>query len=269
MRKISGIIHAQLSEVAPGVQVRRPLPAPGLRHADPFLLLDHFGPEVPRQPNRIPRHPHKGFQPITLVFEGAIRHTDSLGNDTTVHDGGTQWVNAAGGIWHAEEIGPSRETGRIHGVQLWVNLPAANKQDPPEYSAYQRANVPEQSTADYTLRLLAGQLNGLDGPAPVKTPVVIAHLLARPHAQIALSLPDGYTAQLYVLEGRVQSAGESLEAYDLALYADEAAQVEIRAETDCQLLFLAGRPIQEPIASYGPFVMNTFQEIEEALRQFS
>lgn len=268
MKKLEAIIHGYRAEVAPGVFVRRPLPAPGLRHADPFLLLDHLGPEPAEGVNRIPPHPHRGFMPITLVLEGKVRHTDSLGNDTHVYDGGMQWVKAASGLLHAEEVSPSPATGRIHLVQLWINLPAAQKMTAPDYRSFLQTDIPELKDKGYTLRVFGGTLAGLQGPMPTPTPATVAHLQAEAGAVVVLNLDPAQYSLIYVLEGEVSLAGELLQQYDLACLATGEAELNLEATTNSQLLVLAGQPLGEPIANYGPFVMNTPAELEQAIRDY-
>jgi redox-sensitive bicupin YhaK (pirin superfamily) len=242
----------------------------------PFLLLDFAGPaEFPpsEEPRGVGQHPHRGFETVTIVYQGEVEHRDSAGNAGAIGPGDVQWMTAASGVLHEERHGRefTRRGGVLEMAQLWVNLPAGAKMSPPRYQTILDRDIPAVSLPDGagTARVIAGDFQGTRGPARTFTPVDVWDLRLKAGGRVELSLPDGFTTILYVAHGGVvvngsRAAGEG----DVVIFSQEGEEVAIEARLDSTLLVLSGEPIREPIASYGPFVMNTKEEILQAVADF-
>lgn len=250
-----------------GVRLRRSIATQTLDYLDPFLLLDHFGSDNPDDYMRgFPMHPHRGIETVTYMLEGAVRHTDSLGNSGVIEGGDVQWMTAGGGIMHEEM--PQARDGRMAGFQLWVNLPARLKMSAPRYQEVKAAEIPVVDRPDgVQVRVIAGELDGVRGPV---TEIVIdpgyldVHLPAG--ARFEQPLPRGHTAFAYLYEGELSLAGHRASAPRLLVLGDGDRLQAQAAGRPARFLLVWGRPLHEPIARYGPFVMNTRAEIEQALR---
>ncbi len=241
------------------------------RAMDPFLLMDHFGPMVlsPGTDAGFPPHPHRGFQTLTYLIQGAFRHRDSTGGSGLLRPGGAQLMNAGSGIVHEEMPVPEHlETGGpIEGVQLWINLPKAEKGSAPGYVDLQPESMPWTTLPGGRLRALAGPWLGVTGPARTPAKIAYAHLELEPGARFEHALPAGWTAAVVPLHGSVRIEGTAVPADTVArLGAGDAVALEATAPVS--LMVLAGEPLGEPIAHYGPFVMNTRGEIEQALLDY-
>jgi redox-sensitive bicupin YhaK (pirin superfamily) len=242
----------------------------------PFLLLDYAGPAefVPaNHPRGVDEHPHRGFETVTVVYQGELEHRDSAGNHGKIGPGDVQWMTAASGVIHEEKH--SREFTRLGGtlemVQLWVNLPAEFKMGPPAYQTILDRQIPTVSLPDDagTLRLIAGEFEGVKGPAQTFTPVNLWELRLKTYHRAELMLPPGFTTAVFVLRGEIaladsERAGEA----DLALLTREGERLHIEAREDATLLILNGAAIDEPVAAYGPFVMNSKLEITRAIEDY-
>lgn len=247
------------------------------QHVSPFLLLDYAGPHdfEPTTARRgVGRHPHRGFETVTVVYDGQVEHKDSAGNGGVIGPGDVQWMTAGGGILHEEYHAPdfARTGGPFRMVQLWVNLPAKDKMTPGGYQGIVAADIPvvELPNGVGKARVIAGELLGAKGPAKTFTPINMWDLRLAPNADVALDLPEGHTAMLVVLTGRVtvngiQDAGEA----QMILLSRDGSDVTIHADGNAVLLVLTGEPIDEPIAGYGPFVMNTEAELRQAFDDFN
>jgi len=243
---------------------------------DPFLLLDYAGPyrfNPAQAPRGVGEHPHRGFETVTIVYQGQLEHRDSAGNHGAIGAGDVQWMTAASGVVH-EEFHSSRFTrdgGVLEMVQLWVNLRAEDKMSPPRYQeilAGQIPMVPLASGAGHA-RVIAGKFQGVSGPAKTFTPIEIWDLQLNAGGQTELRLPEGHTALLVAQQGEVVLNGETpLAAVELARLDREGELVSVRAKSDARLLVLAGQPLGEPIVGQGPFVMNSRQEIRQAIEDF-
>ena len=256
----------------PGSKIKRPFPTTGLKRFDPFLLLDHFGPsEVPPGPPKtLPEHPHCGFCPVTIMFEGTVKHRDSLGSESTVSGGGVQWITAGKGVTHEETMIPDpKRVSTHHGVQLWVNLPKAVKRIDPAYFELPAETIPEIEVGKARLRVISGEYGGLKGPAPEYSPVTIMNLIIEETDQVELNFPESYNVGVYILEGQLK--------YDERLKLDPTQFIEIENDgagfvLDCpsnaNLLVLAGEPLHEPVSTYGPFVGNHFSDIQQAVSEY-
>lgn len=246
-------------------------------HASPFLLLDYAGPHYfePTDKRRgVGQHPHRGFETVTIVYDGLVEHRDSAGNGGIIGPGDVQWMTAAGGIIHEEYHAPAfgKTGGPFRVVQLWVNLPARDKMAPAGYQGIVAADIPNVALANGagTARVIAGELQGAKGPARTFSPVNVWDVRLNRDADLALELPEGHTAMLVVLTGHVtvngdQQAGEA----EVLLLSREGKEVAIHADGDSMVLVLTGQPLNEPIVGYGPFVMNTEAEIHQAIEDFN
>jgi len=246
------------------------------QQASPFLLLDYAGPHdfEPTTARRgVGRHPHRGFETVTVVYDGQVEHKDSAGNGGIIGPGDVQWMTAGGGIVHEEYHAPdfARTGGPFRMVQLWVNLPAKDKMSAAAYQGIVARDIPvvELPGGSGTGRVIAGELLGAKGPARTFTPINMWDLRLVAGADLTLSLPEGHTAMLVVLTGDVtlngsQQAGEA----EMVLLSREGGEVAIRADGDAMLLVLTGEPIDEPIVGHGPFVMNTEAEIRQAFADY-
>lgn len=257
-----------LTRLVPGQGQRG---AEAFRTMDPFLLMDHFGPMTlpPGTDAGFPPHPHKGFQTLTYLIQGAFRHRDSTGGSGLLQPGGAQLMNAGSGIVHEEMPVPEHlETGGpIEGVQLWINLPRAHKGSAPGYTDLQPASMPWQTLPGGRIRVLAGTWAGVTGPAQTPARIAYAHLELEAGARFSQVIPEGWTAAVVPLQGMVRIEGTEVPADTVALLgAGEALALE--AASAVSLMLLAGEPLREPIAHYGPFVMSTPQEIEQAILEY-
>ncbi|QDK83405.1 pirin family protein [Spirosoma sp. KCTC 42546] len=246
----------------------------GSRPFNPFLLLDHHGPmqvKPSNKPKGVDQHPHRGFETVTIVYEGALEHRDSAGNHGKLFAGDVQWMTAASGIIHEEkhEKEFSRQGGQLDFVQLWVNLPAKDKMSLPNYQDISASKIPTSVLPGRgNLRVIAGELAGLQGPASTFSPIVVADLTLTAGQSETLTIPTDYALMIYVLGGSASLIGETINRGQLALMNNDGDAVTLSTSTDAKVLILAGEPIREPLAVYGPFVMNTREEILEAFEDF-
>jgi redox-sensitive bicupin YhaK (pirin superfamily) len=282
-RSITRVIDAHHAVEGAGFEVWRPFPGGLDAHvADPFFLLDQLGP-VEYGPNEAvgaPWHPHRGFETVTYVIDGVVSHHDSNGGGGVIGEGDTQWMTAGSGILHDEVPTEAfrRSGGRTHGVQLWVNLPAALKFTPPRYQAITGDHLTLLSSNDggALVRLIAGTVAGHDGPGSTHTPITYAHATLAPGAQLSIPWNPDFNALVYVLGGRGYAGDERrpVDEHQLVVFGAGdvvtigAADTQPRDETALEVLLLGGAPIREPIAHYGPFLMNTRQEINDAIDDF-
>ena len=276
-RPIADVITAHRQTEGAGFSVRRPFPG-GLTmaQADPFLLLDHLGPQVnaPEEAVGAPWHPHRGFETVTYILDGEIAHHDTNGGGGTIAEGDTQWMTAGGGILH-DELPTERMYrggGPAHAVQLWVNLPPALKMTPPRYQAITRDGLRLLTSDDggALIRLIAGDIGGFAGPGVTHTPITYAHVTLAPGAQLSVPWDPTFTALAYVLTGSGTAGAERRPVADgqLVLFGPGDHLVLTAADAQAEpldVLLLGGQAIRAPVAHYGPFVMNTRQEIVQAL----
>ncbi|MFZ1377326.1 MAG: pirin family protein [Geothrix sp.] len=241
------------------------------RAMDPFLLMDHFGPMVlpPGTDAGFPPHPHRGFQTLTYLIQGAFRHRDSTGGAGLLRPGGAQLMNAGAGIVHEEMPVPEQlETGGpIEGVQLWINLPKADKGSQPGYTDLQPESLPWTTLPGGRIRVLAGTLAGVTGPAHTPARIAYAHLELEAGACFQQSVPEGWTAAVVPLHGSVRLEGTEVPADTVALLG-VGDSLALEATMPVSLMLLAGEPLREPIAHYGPFVMNTREALEQAVLDY-
>ncbi|MBE3556372.1 MAG: pirin family protein [Firmicutes bacterium] len=274
--------HRQLEGA--GFPVRRPFPGEiSLTHTDPFLLLDHIGPIFwgPKEARGAPWHPHRGFETVTYILDGAFQHTDSNDGGGLIRDGDTQWMTAGSGILH-DEVPPQslyEHGGLFHGTQLWVNLPRALKWTPPRYQEISKERVQRVANADGSamIRIIAGEIGGYRGPGVTWTPIDYLHASILPGAQLRLPWRKDFNALVYVLVGRGFAGPDKVPLHDgqlvffgpgeaITLTADRKQQTEYSPYFE--VLLLGGAPIREPIVTWGPFVMNTREEILQAIEDY-
>jgi redox-sensitive bicupin YhaK (pirin superfamily) len=247
------------------------------REMSPFLLLDYAGPQDFRPASRargVDFHPHRGFETVTIVYQGELEHRDTAGNSGRIGPGDVQWMTAAAGVLHEEKHSDAftRHGGTLHMVQLWVNLPAREKMTPPRYQTLLDADIPTVALPDGEgrVRVIAGAFGAATGPARTVTPIDLWDVRLRAGAAVDLPLRSGRTTALVVQRGDVLlDGGTAAGEPDLARFDREGEGVRVEARTDAMLLALSGEPIDEPIAGRGPFVMNTEAEIHEAYRDFT
>jgi quercetin 2,3-dioxygenase len=272
-REVTKIIMAHRQREGGGFIVRRPFPSNGFRHADPFLLLDEMGPVEygPGEAVGAPDHPHRGFETVTYLLDGEMEHEDSAGHRGRLGPGDVQWMTAGGGIVHSEM--PSRAMrqrgGRMHGFQIWVNLPARDKMTTPRYQEIPRAAIPEAATADgrASVHVLAGEALGVKAVIETRTPIGYLHWIFSPGAAVDVPVPSDHAAYVYVFEGAVRVGGPVVEEGQLAVLG-EGDSAHFAATQRAQALLLTGVPLREPVVQYGPFVMNSEQEIAQAIDDY-
>jgi redox-sensitive bicupin YhaK (pirin superfamily) len=279
VREVAQIVTAHRQREGGGFTVRRPFPTSGLSLVDPFLLLDEMGPAQygPGEAVGAPDHPHRGFETVTYMLDGEFEHEDSAGHRGTLRPGDIQWMTAGAGIIHSEL--PSRrireEGGRVHGFQIWVNLPARLKMSRPRYQEMPASKIPQAAAADgkARVRVVAGEALGTRAAIDTHTPIVYEDWTLDPGADVTTGLPVDHQGVVYVFSGAaiVGSAGREVKDGQLAvLGAGDAVRLRVppEAAAGARLLLLGGVPLNEPVARYGPFVMNTEREIEQAVRDY-
>lgn len=246
------------------------------RELSPFLLLDYAGPiEFAATNNRrgVGEHPHRGFETVTIVYSGEVAHRDSSGGGGLIGPGDVQWMTAAGGLVHEEFHGPNfaKNGGTFEVIQLWVNLPAKDKMVRPGYQALVSDTIPATDLPDGAgfVRVIAGRYRGTDGPARTFTPMNVLDVRLRQGKRAIFESPAGHTAALFVLKGRIRIGdGETVGPGELAVLEREGTDVELEGTENATVLFLEGEPIDEPVVGYGPFVMNTEEEIRQAVTDY-
>lgn len=247
----------------------------GMQRMSPFFLLD-YGPKTRIPPSETPRgvgaHPHRGFETVTVAFHGRVAHHDSAGNSGIIGEGDVQWMTAGSGILHKEyhEKEFSRAGGFMQMAQLWVNLPARHKMTPPRYQEIKHADMGAYDLpgGKGRVEVVAGEYRGAKGPAMTFSPVQVYKARLAPGADLELEFPAAWNTALLVIEGAVEANGRAVPADHFALFANEGEAISLKATAESQVLILSGEPIDEPIAAYGPFVMNTQDEIMQAVEDF-
>ena len=240
----------------------------------PFLLFDYAGPhqfDPSPRPRGVGQHPHRGFETVTIVYDGEVSHKDSTGSGGTIGPGDVQWMTAGGGIIHEEfhSTGFTRTGGPFRMVQLWVNLPASDKMAKPGYQAITSADIPTVGLEGGKARIIAGELDGVRGPARTFTPVNLWDVRLYADAEVTLPLSAGHNAMIAVLSGHVTVGETGVGEAEIARFSTEGEGVTLRADGDSMLLVMTGEPIEEPVFGYGPFVMNSEAEIRQAVDDFN
>lgn len=263
--------------VGDGFPVRNLFPSNGIdAQVNPFLMLDYAGPlafKPTKKRQGVGEHPHRGFETVTIAYQGAVDHRDSGGHSGTIFPGDVQWMTAASGVVHEEkhERAFGEQGGVFEMVQLWVNLPAKDKMSTPRYQSITKEQIPAVKLGSESFaRVIAGELNGVKGPAKTFTPVNLFDVRAKAGESFDLALPEGQNAAVVLLKGKVKLNGETpLEGEaQIAVLDPDGGVVAVEVAEDSTLLVLSGEPINEPVASYGPFVMNTQEELAQAVKDY-
>ena len=279
-RSISRVANSVQTTEGEGFVVNRAFPTNLLSDLDPFLLLDEIGPKdlAPREAKGAPDHPHRGFETVTYILEGQFEHKDSRGNTGKIGPGDVQWMTAGAGVVHSEmpEKEFAQKGGRLHGFQLWVNLSRNDKMINPRYQDIPSPKIPVSQTADglVTAKVIAGKALGNRAVIETRTPITYVHFTLQPGASVTQPVPKEYNAFVYVIGGQGLFGSEKQLARrgQIITFDKEGEEVEIRAAFDTRsaldVLLIAGKPLNEPIARYGPFVMSRREEIMEAITDY-
>ncbi len=270
-RQVEQLVAGQATSDGAGVKLTRVLTQAFQTRLDPFLMLDAFGSDVADEYiGGFPTHPHRGFETITYMLEGKMRHRDSAGNEGLLENGGVQWMTAGRGVQHSEM--PEQENGRMEGFQLWLNLAAEDKMSPAWYRDFKSAEIPEFTTSEgATVRVIAGHSHGVEGAMQrAKTEPIYLDVHMNQDSHFAQQLPAGHNAFLYVYRGQVSIGQQQVPTQRMAILkkSESADGVVIHASEDARFIVVAGKPLKESIVQYGPFVMNTQQEILQAIDDF-
>jgi quercetin 2,3-dioxygenase len=253
--------------------VRRTVPAEQLAQVDPFLMLDHFDfPIAKGQLGGLAPHPHRGIETVTVLFDGAIEHGDSLGNRALLESGGVQWMTAGSGIVHEENPADvlRQKGGRVHGLQLWVNLPARAKMVKPGYQDRDASKIKEVKDAGVRARVIAGKAHDVESSLHTHTPLTLVDYTLSKGAEAVLEYPESFTAFLHVVEGVIEINGTRVGAATLALLSNQGTAIQFHNPTNqpARVVLGGGLPIAEPLARYGPFAMNTQAELQQAMDDY-
>lgn len=274
-RSVAAILPSEPIEMGQ-TMIKQPLPTVRVERIDPFLLLHHFGPyEVtpPFDPLDVGPHPHRGFEPVTFLYQGELRHKDSRGNEGILGSGDVQWMTAGRGIIHSERASRDflEQGGVLEGVQLWINLPRKDKMVQPDYQNIKSADIPtvEVDGAKVRIKVVAGHFNGTKGPAQTRTELMALQVSIARTGFVQIPLPPDHNAFVYIVNGKVQlNDNWSYDKEHLIQFRLDGEGIALRAEADSEVLLLSGLPIDEPVAQWGPYVMNTQTEIMEAMRDY-
>jgi redox-sensitive bicupin YhaK (pirin superfamily) len=273
MRYIARKVNGMPATDGAGVKLKRVIGSAALDMIDPFLMLDEFGSDDPESwIAGFPEHPHRGFETVTIMLDGRVKHADSVGNQGVIEAGDVQWMTAGSGIIHSEM--PERADGRLRGFQLWVNLPGKLKMTAPRYQDVRASRIASVARNGATMRVIAGESAGVKGAADTLTPVRLLDVSIGPNAPFDIEVPDEHACFVYVYEGAVRGTGRDGSPVDIA-----GGSLAVLAGTDgvrlqaggsgAKLLFADAKPIQEPVARYAPFVMNTREEVQKAFEDYS
>lgn len=267
-RTISQITDATAERVGP-FKIRNVLPVRSLQQVDPFLLIHHMAPHTvqPGQDLRIPPHPHAGFEVVTYLLQGEFFHRDSKGHDQVAKGGDINWMTSGSGIVHSE--GPTadflKRGGEVELLQIWINLPASHKKLEASFRHYDAAVTPVVKAEQASIKVLIGSLHGATSPVQTHTPQFLYHVTAKSGAVVNIPVNSDYTSAIYLLDGSLQLLGESMKSGQLADLQLNGDHVSVKVLGDSSFVVFGGQPIKEKVVSYGPFVMNSPQEINEAI----
>ena len=279
-RSVSQIIDAKTTTEGDGFTVHRPFPNNSIREFDPFLLLDEMGPIdlASGEAKGASDHPHRGFETVTYVIDGGFEHKDSQGNSGKLFSGDVQWMTAGSGVVHSEmpEKEFAQKGGRLHGFQLWVNLPKKDKMIKPRYQDVPSKNIPIVNSEDgkVKVKVIAGESMGKNAIIDTKTPIMYLHFTIQPGGKVTQRVPQNYNTFAYVANGEAMFGAEQKTAKkeQAAFFENDGDKVMIAAPNDntsqTDVLLLAGIPLNEPVKRYGPFVMNTDEELQQAIEDY-
>ena len=275
MRTIKRKIKAQKISMGQ-IDLDQALPYGDIQQVDPFLLIHHWKDEFKGGQNQmdvgVGPHPHRGFSPVTLIFNGSVHHRDSAGYDSVVDAGGTQWMNSGKGIIHSER--PSKEIAENGGlyeiIQFWVNAPAAHKLDDPQYQAMSADKTPFVFSNDEKVKtsVIAGSFRGVTSPIKTYSPMIVLRMEFNGAGKIHIPVPEDFNALVYVLEGNLTSSNETIDSKMMAIFNNDDKNIELSSKSNAKAILLSGQPINEKLATYGPFVMNNSREIINALQDY-
>ncbi len=277
VRPVVEVITSEKTLEGGGFPVRRPFPTARLLQVDPFLLLDHLGPVQwgPGQGIGAPDHPHRGFETVTYLLSGEMQHKDSAGHNGRLGPGDVQWMTAGAGVVHSELPSDAfmQNGGTMHGFQIWVNLPARDKMARPRYQDIPAARIPEAASADgkVKVRVVAGEALGRSAVIDTHTPIIYLHFTIQPGGEIVQPVPDGHNVLAYVIHGELRAGDEGRRVREgqMARFGGgDAVRLAVDAGAPADLLLLAGVPLNEPVERYGPFVMNTREQIIQAIADY-
>jgi quercetin 2,3-dioxygenase len=274
LRAVSRVFTAPRAQDGDSVDLRRAFPGNALMDIDPFLLLDQMGPmdSGPGEARGFPPHPHRGFETVTYLLSGEMQHRDSWGNHGLLGPGDVQWMTAGSGLVHSEMPGErfTREGGRLHGFQLWINLPRRDKMIAPRYQDTPAASIPVARSEGVSVKVIAGESLGTKGVIDTRIPILYLDVTLDPGADFTEEIPATENAFAFVIEGEGRFAGSQAAKYQVAVFdrGGDAVRVANTGTTPLRFLLIAGEPIGEPVARYGPFVMNSREEIIQAVDDF-
>jgi quercetin 2,3-dioxygenase len=269
---VTRVIPANRTPEGDGMVVQRAFPNQSIARIDPFLMLDEMGPLTfqPGARSGFPDHPHRGFETVTMLLDGEFEHKDSHGNRGRLRPGDVQWMTAGAGVVHSEM--PSADLrakgGRLHGFQLWVNLPKADKMMRPRYQEIPSSSIPVASVPGGEVRVVAGDFHGTKAAIDTRTPIQYFHAKLEPDAAVKVPLPEGHEGFAYVFDGSASIAGKAVPAHNLAVLSGSGEVLVHAGGEGAQFLFVTGIPLREPVFQYGPFVMTTRDEIVQAVEDF-
>lgn len=270
-RTVAQITDATNEMVGP-FRIKNVLPTRTLKQVDPFLLIHHMKPNVLKAGSevRLTPHPHAGFEVVTYLLDGEFFHRDSKGHDQEATGGDINWMTAGNGIVHSE--GPTatflKQGGTVQLLQIWINLPADKKTLDASFRHYASATLPEQSGDGVWIKTLIGSYNGQSSPIATHTPMFLHHVKLRAGALFTLPVDNSYSSALYVLDGKIKLLGQDVNAGQLADFHIDGDQLVLSATSDVDFIVFGGEPLKEKVVSYGPFVMNSFEAIQEAIRKY-
>lgn len=272
LKGVRGVVRAQRDDIA-DLRTQRAMPVPGLNALDPFLFLNHHGPQNYKSQNSgLPfgPHPHRGFETLTLILEGDILHRDSSGAESVIESGGVQWMRAGRGIVHSEESSDEfkKKGGPLEILQLWINLPSKMKMSEARYVGLQKDEIPSVKLDGLEAQIICGNLFSKEGPVETVTDPTIALLSLKKNAKIEIEVPAENNLFFYVISGNGVVNGQKAEAFETVLFNHDHSTVQIHASEEMKILFAHAKPIGEPVVSYGPFVMTTREEIMQAISDF-
>lgn len=270
LRPLYRTLSADRAAVSDELTVLRALPSRGLRQVGPFIFLDHFGPLqlAPGATSEVPAHPHAGFQTVTYLLQGEGRHQDSSGAVQVIKPGDVNWMTAGKGIVHEESLRGDAE-GTLEGFQIWVNLPGRNKHVAPYFDGISAADLPVVSGPDGSrLRIIAGTYAGVSSPVSTYSPLFLFHLDLPAGSSLILPADAAHEAGIYLASGTLKVQSETLTTGQMAIFPAAEGDIALQAQTDVQALALGGLPLGEPMVSYGPFVMNSMEQIEAVIQAY-
>ena len=277
-RSVARVLSATRTIEGAGFVVNRPFPSSGLSAFDPFLLLDEMGPVElgPNEAKGAPDHPHRGFETVTYLVAGKMRHKDSQGHQGVLRPGDVQWMTAGGGVVHSEMPDDDflRTGGRMHGFQLWVNLPRRDKMMRPHYQEVPREEIPKVTDGTVTVRVIAGEAMGAKAIISTRTPIIFLHYTLAPGTEVMQPVPRDHEVFAYVFGGAGNFGSNECRAVERQMvpFANEGESVRIyspsEAPENLDVLVIGGVPLHEPVVRYGPFVMNTKEEIGQAIQDY-